>query len=145
MKLMFLVWRSQNQRELDNPAVIRKKLTTFYILFCTFPPTQTWACSSTWCCSTSSAMTSGSSSSPTSCWCPRSSTTCGWACGQVSSFTTSSATWPPGSCCRSTSGAALRISLGRDSCSSAWLSSWWAPTSSTLISSHADSASVFPA
>jgi hypothetical protein len=33
MKMLFLVWRSQNLANLDNPQLIRKKLTTFYIQF----------------------------------------------------------------------------------------------------------------
>jgi len=33
MKMLFLVWRSQNLAHLDNPQLIRKKLTTFYIQF----------------------------------------------------------------------------------------------------------------
>jgi transmembrane E3 ubiquitin-protein ligase len=33
MKLLFLVWRSQNIANLDNPQLVRKKLTAFYILF----------------------------------------------------------------------------------------------------------------
>lgn len=36
MKLLFLVWRSHYMREIDNPQALRKKLTTFYIKFCTF-------------------------------------------------------------------------------------------------------------
>jgi transmembrane E3 ubiquitin-protein ligase len=33
MKLLFIVWRSQNIANLDNPQLVRKKLTAFYILF----------------------------------------------------------------------------------------------------------------
>jgi hypothetical protein len=33
MKMLFLVWRSQNIANLDNPQLIRKKLTAFYIQF----------------------------------------------------------------------------------------------------------------
>ena len=36
MKLLFLVWRAHYMREIDNPQALRKKLTTFYIKFCTF-------------------------------------------------------------------------------------------------------------
>ncbi len=33
MKMLFLVWRSQNINHLDNPQLIRKRLTAFYIQF----------------------------------------------------------------------------------------------------------------
>lgn len=33
MKMLFLVWRSQNIANMDNPQLIRKKLTAFYIQF----------------------------------------------------------------------------------------------------------------
>lgn len=33
MKMLFLIWRSQNINNLDNPQLIRKKLTAFYIQF----------------------------------------------------------------------------------------------------------------
>ena len=36
MKLLFLVWRGHYMRQIDNPQDLRKKLTTFYIKFCTF-------------------------------------------------------------------------------------------------------------
>lgn len=33
MKMLFLVWRSHNMANMDNPQVLRKKLTAFYIQF----------------------------------------------------------------------------------------------------------------
>lgn len=33
MKMLFLIWRSQNIVHMDNPQLIRKKLTAFYIQF----------------------------------------------------------------------------------------------------------------
>ena len=35
MKILFLVWRSHNLRNMENPQLLRKKLTAFYIQFCT--------------------------------------------------------------------------------------------------------------
>ena len=35
MKILFLVWRSHNLRNIENPQLLRKKLTAFYIQFCT--------------------------------------------------------------------------------------------------------------
>ena len=35
MKMLFLVWRSHNLRNIDQPQVLRKRLTAFYIQFCT--------------------------------------------------------------------------------------------------------------
>ena len=36
MKILFLVWRSHNIRNIENPQLLRKKLTAFYIQFCTY-------------------------------------------------------------------------------------------------------------
>ena len=47
MKMLFLVWRSNNLRNIDNPQLIRKKLTTFYIQFCTIACMQISASLST--------------------------------------------------------------------------------------------------
>ena len=33
MKMLFLVWRSHNMRDIENAQALRKKLTTFYIEF----------------------------------------------------------------------------------------------------------------
>ena len=33
MKMLFLVWKSQNMGNMDNPQLLRKKLTAFYIQF----------------------------------------------------------------------------------------------------------------
>ena len=35
MKMLFLVWRSNNMRNMENPQLLRKRLTAFYIQFCT--------------------------------------------------------------------------------------------------------------
>jgi hypothetical protein len=35
MKMLFLVWRSHNLRNMENPQLLRKRLTAFYIQFCT--------------------------------------------------------------------------------------------------------------
>jgi len=35
MKMLFLVWRSHNSRNIENAQMMRKKLTAFYIQFCT--------------------------------------------------------------------------------------------------------------
>jgi hypothetical protein len=59
MKMLFLVWRSSNLRNLEDPQLVRKKLTTFYIQFCTPTTTQTSASSSTSPSSTSSTTTTG--------------------------------------------------------------------------------------
>jgi len=34
MKMLFLVWRANNLRDLGNPMQLRKRLTAFYIRFC---------------------------------------------------------------------------------------------------------------
>lgn len=34
MKMLFLVWRSNNMRNMENPQLLRKRLTAFYIQFC---------------------------------------------------------------------------------------------------------------
>lgn len=33
MKMLFLVWRSHNIANIENPQLLRKKLTAFYIQF----------------------------------------------------------------------------------------------------------------